>query len=160
MYTKQRLWCSQCKKEFTPAEADEKEVDTMWGDGRWWHCRSCRTELTLYPDIGDEEEKIISQARAALETLKYSPTLPTVDELCDLLIKIQRSYSENQNGVGACEVLFNLKQIAQKNDLQYLVRFADAVFQEVAKKTMGLPEQKIMPVSSLLERYIAYFCPE
>jgi hypothetical protein len=160
MYTKQRLWCNQCKKEFTPDEADEKEVDTMWGDGRWWHCRSCGKELTLYPDIGDEEQKIISQACVALEAMKNPSTLLKIDEICLLLIEIQKSYSENLNGVGACEVLFNLKEIAPKNDLPYLVSFSDAAFREVAKKTMGLPEQEIMSVSNLLKRYIAYFFPE
>ena len=160
MYTQQRLWCSYCKKELTPDEADKKEVDTTWGDGYWWHCRSCGKELKSYPDIGKKEQEVILRARTALKEVINSSTALNIYELCDLLLEIQKSYSENQNRVGACEVLFNLKEIAQKNDLSDLVSFSDAAFQEISKRTLGLPKQKVMKVSDLLERYIAYFCPE
>ncbi|MBI4927307.1 MAG: hypothetical protein HY835_06045 [Anaerolineae bacterium] len=82
-----------------------------------------------------------------------------MEELCALMVEMQASYVENQNGVGACEVLFHLKEIARQNNLPHLVAFAETTFQVVAKKTMGLPKQKIVPVTDLLERYMDYFCP-
>lgn len=154
-----RLWCDQCKKEFTTDEADEREVDTMWGDGRWWHCRSCGKQLILYPNIGEKEQRTLSRVRETLATIKNAPNSITLDELCELLMDIQESYVENQNRVDACQVLFNLKEIAQKNDLPQIVIFADTLYAKLAKNTLGLPKQEIVSVAYLLENYIAYFCP-
>lgn len=40
-----RFWCPQCKQGFQENEAERREVDTMFGDGRWWHCLACGSSL-------------------------------------------------------------------------------------------------------------------
>ena len=155
----QRLWCSKCKQEFTSDEAEEKEVDTMFGDGRWWHCRSCGTELILYPTIGEKEERILQRVRASLATIRNNNSL-NPNEICSLLLEMQDFYCESQNRIDACHLLFNIKEIALHNGLPEFAITADKLYKESAKITLGIQKEKVLPVSHLLERFIAYYCPQ
>jgi hypothetical protein len=44
-----RFWCPQCKKEFQEKNVEKREVDTMFGDGRWWFCHTCGSKLERFP---------------------------------------------------------------------------------------------------------------
>ena len=155
-----RLWCSKCKKEFTSDEAEEKEVDTMFGDGRWWHCRSCGTKLILYPTIGEKEEKILHRVQASLATIRNNNNSLSPNEICSLLLEMQKFYSESQNRIDACHLLFNIKEIAQQNGLPEFAITADKLYKELAEITLGIQKEKVLPVSYLLERFIAYYYPQ
>jgi hypothetical protein len=155
-----RLWCSKCKKEFTSDEAVEKEVDTMFGEGRWWHCRVCGTKLILYPTIGEKEKKFLIHVQTSLATIKNNGSTLSPNEICILLFQMQQFYSESHNGIDACHVLFNIKEIAQQNNLPEFAITADKLYKRVAKTTLGIQKEEVLSVSYLLERFIAYYYPQ
>lgn len=156
----QRLWCNNCKTECTSNEAVEKEVDTMFGDGRWWHCRHCGTKLILYPEIGEKEEEIIHNVQTSLIAMSTGKYSLSPAETCDLLFELQEVYAQSNNRVDACHVLFNIKEIAQQNNLPEYAMTADKLYQELAKITLGLQKERVLPVSNLLERFVAYYYPQ
>ena len=45
---KYRFWCPKCRKSFQESEVEEREVDTMFGEGHWYFCQTCGTSMDSY----------------------------------------------------------------------------------------------------------------
>ena len=45
---KYQFWCPKCRKGFHENEVEKREVDTMFGEGRWWFCQTCDSSVVLY----------------------------------------------------------------------------------------------------------------
>jgi hypothetical protein len=43
-----QFWCPKCRKGFQENEVEKREVDTMFGEGRWWFCQTCHSSVALY----------------------------------------------------------------------------------------------------------------
>lgn len=154
-----RLWCKKCRAERTMEEALKKPVDTMFGDGMWWHCRACGTELKQYPALGAQEEAVLGKVRSALIRLEQGDGLEPL-QTCQLLWEMQDCYAAAQNRVAACAVLFNLQWLAQTSGLSGWPVAAAERFNQLAAITLGLPHQTCCPLPQLLERFVRDYCPQ
>lgn len=76
---KDRFWCPQCKQIYPGDKVELREVDTMFGDGRWWYCRACGTSLSRYPAGGGltatEEDDFLAYDLASLLIWLGDPAL-------------------------------------------------------------------------------------
>jgi hypothetical protein len=116
--------------------------------------------LILYPIIGEKEQKFLLHVKELLSAIQNNGKTLKPREICNLLFEMQQFYSENQNRIDACHVLYNIKEIAQQNNLSEFAIIADKLYKESAKITLGIQKERTLPVSYLLERFIAYYYPQ
>ncbi len=154
-----RFWCNKCKKESQENEVEKRNVDTMFGDGRWWYCRTCGNALERYPEIGEKEQQIISRVRQSLAYIQKFGKPESIDETCRLLLDVGLLYREHGNTIKASLVLFNASDLAAHNNLSELATSAGRVFEELAYK-FRMYDQDVVSPQCLFEQFIAYFIPE
>ncbi len=151
-----RFWCDQCKKEFKENEVEKRAVDTMFGDGRWWYCKTCGNALKRYPEINEKEQQIISQVKQSLAQIQQFGKTESIDETCRLLLNIGLLYREHGSTKKASFVFFNVHQLAAQNNLPELATYACKVFDKLAYTFGGYDHDTVSP-QHLFEQFIAYY---
>jgi DNA-binding response OmpR family regulator len=154
-----RFWCPHCKKEFQEKEVEIREVDGMFGEGRWFHCRTCGSRLIAYPSIGAPEREIILRTEKCLAQIQEFGELLSPDETCRLLLDIGQLYHANGSYREACLALFNTRKIAELNNLPEVATEAGSLFDKLAYM-FNLQDQKIVSLRYLFQRFIAYYIPQ
>ena len=52
-----QFWCPKCKKRLQGTEVEKRDVDTMFGEGRWWFCPTCGTSVSLYSSVNSQTSR-------------------------------------------------------------------------------------------------------
>jgi hypothetical protein len=86
---KYQFWCPKCRRGFQENEVEKREVDTMFGEGRWWFCQTCDSRVALYANQDlDLHSMIIALGDRALNSIWVGSDVDcygaNAEELCAL----------------------------------------------------------------------------
>jgi hypothetical protein len=86
---KYQFWCPKCRKGFHENEVEKREVDTMFGEGRWWFCQTCDSRVALYANQDlDLHSIIVALGERALNSIWVGSGVDcygaNAEELCAL----------------------------------------------------------------------------
>jgi hypothetical protein len=153
------LWCQSCQKEFSELQAEEREVDGIWGEGRWWFCPKCNARLEALQVVSPQDQEILAAVTQMLVRLENQEQV-SAEEIHALLLEIGFSYDRNWRYLEACLVFYNASDLARQNDLvenaSRTTDYKKIAYQWNVKESqyqISLPEQELM------EDYLSNFLP-
>ena len=153
------FWCENCKHEYSEAQAERRETDGIWGEGRWWFCPRCGVRLKDIPVLTDQDQAILAAATTMLVRLEKQEPVPPA-EIYALLLEIGHAFLPFWgNHREACLYFYNAHALAQKNDLPESVRAEDYKYIAYRVNIREEQYQVLLPLPQLLEDYLRYFLP-
>jgi hypothetical protein len=129
----------------------------MFGDGRWWYCKTCGNAIKRYPEIGEIEQQLISRVKQSLAYIQEFGKPESIDDTCRLLFDIGLLYREHGNTRKASFVFFNVYEFAAQNNLPELASYEEKIYVEF--RYGGYDYDTVSP-RHLFEQFLAYFIPE
>lgn len=157
-----RFWCPRCKRTLLQAEVAQREVDSTWGEGCWWYCPACGSNLTPLPEMSEMDEITLAQARQMLAQIRGSREIPPPAATIRLLFAIGESYRAHGRYLEACRAFSNASETAHQNTLPELEIVAVDMAQHLAgmfSLDSRLYQQK-KSLQNLLEQFISYYRPD
>jgi hypothetical protein len=153
------FWCPTCHCDYSEAQSERREVDTPWGDGRWWFCPRCGAKLVDVHVYGEEEQSLLRTVTEMLVRLETKAQVPDA-EIYDLLLDIGHAFKPYLiNCREACQYFYNAQDFAEKHNLPESARMVD--YKKFAYQFNIREEQYmvLLPVLKLLADYLQYFLP-
>jgi hypothetical protein len=157
--TDYHLWCQPCQKEFSESQAEQREVDGIWGEGRWWFCPTCGTRLEALKDVSPQDQEVLAAVAQMLVRLENKEQV-SAEQIHILLLEMGSSYNRNGQELEACLVFYNASNFARQNNLIENTSKAHdhkkIAYQWNVKESqyqISLPEQELM------EDYLSNFLP-
>jgi hypothetical protein len=153
------LWCQPCQKEYSESQAERREVDGIWGEGRWWFCPKCGTQLEAIPIVSPQDQFILAAVTQLLAQIENREPVPA-GEIYAFLLEIGHSYDRNGREREACQVFFNASDFARQNNLAENDAKARN-YQKIAHQWNITESQYQIDLAEqeLMEAYIRYFLP-
>jgi hypothetical protein len=153
------LWCQRCQHEYSEAQAERREVDTIWGDGRWWFCPKCGVRLEALPVVSSQDQRVLAAVTQMLVRFENQKQVPAA-EIYALLLEMGSSYQRIGREREACLVLYNASIFSWQNDLPEDVTKVSNYNQTAYRWNVpGSQYQIALPEQELMEAYLGYFLP-
>lgn len=96
------FWCPKCRKRLQGAEVEKREVDTMFGEGRWWFCLTCGSSLATYANQDlDLYSIIVALGERAFNSIWIGDTIECFGENAEELY----TYTDHERPIPGADLL-------------------------------------------------------
>jgi hypothetical protein len=157
--TDYHLWCQSCQKEFSESQAEHREADGIWGEGRWWFCPKCGARLDAVQVVSPQDQEVLATVTQMLVRFENKEQVPA-EEIYTLLLEMGHSYRRSGGERVACLVFYNASVFGWQNDLPESTAKVPN-YNKIAYQwnVPGTQYQIVLPEQELMEAYIGYFLP-
>jgi hypothetical protein len=150
------FWCQTCQCEYSESQAERRETDGIWGEGRWWFCPRCGASLKDVPVFSDQEQVLLRAVTEMLVRLEKKEQVPPA-EIYNLLLDIGHAFMPYlRNCWEACQYFYNARDFAQRHNLPESTRAENYKKFAYRFNVRDQQYQVILPLPQLLEDYLRY----
>jgi hypothetical protein len=153
------LWCQPCQREYSEAQAEQREVDGIWGEGSWWFCPRCGDRLEAVQVVSAQEQEVLAAVSEMLVRFEKKEQVLAV-EIYALLLEMGFSYRRIGREQEACLIFYNASILGWQYDLpENAAKIPD--YNKIAYQwNVPLTQYQIrQPEQKLMEAYLRYFLP-
>jgi rubredoxin len=153
------LWCQPCQHEYSESQAERREVDGIWGEGRWWFCPECGARLDALQVVSAKDQEVLAAVTRMLVRFENKEQVPA-EEIYAMLLEMGHSYQRIGRDLEACLVFYNASVFAWQNDLPENTAKVPS-YNKIASQWNVPAAQYQIPQSEqkLMEAYLRYFLP-
>jgi hypothetical protein len=153
------FWCKTCHRDYSETQAERRETDGIWGEGRWWFCPRCGAKLVDVHVYDDGEQMLLQAVTEMLVRLETKARAPDA-EIYDLLLDIGHAFKPYiGNCREACQYFYNAHDFAQKHALPESARMVDYKKHAYQFNVREEQYQVLLPMPELFENFLRHLLP-